>query len=98
MFARHGDSRAGTGQSAAALPHHLRCAAVVVDENPHAKVLDTMRGKCYTCIMTTTMNLRHIPVDLRNRFKAVCAEKGQTMTDAFREYMRRTVEEAARKK
>ena len=41
---------------------------------------------------TVTMIVRHIPRDLRDRFKSVCALKGRTMNEIIVELMRREVE------
>jgi plasmid stability protein len=44
------------------------------------------------------LNLRGIPDDLRNQFKATCAAKGKTMTEEFIRLMREEVEKAGRGK
>ena len=45
-----------------------------------------------------SLNLRNIPLELRNQFKAVCAAKGKTMTEAIIEFMRREVEKGRPRK
>jgi hypothetical protein len=45
-----------------------------------------------------TLNLRDIPDDLRNQFKAVCALQGKTIRDVLMELMRREVEKGRPKK
>jgi hypothetical protein len=45
-----------------------------------------------------TLNLRNVPPDLRNKFKAACAAKGKNMTEVIVEYMKREVEKRQPKK
>ncbi len=45
-----------------------------------------------------TMNLRGIPDDLRNQFKAACALQGKTITAMLIELMRKEVEKGRPKK
>ena len=45
-----------------------------------------------------SLNLRNIPIGLRNQFKAVCAAQGKTMTEAIIEFMRKEVEKGKSKK
>ena len=45
-----------------------------------------------------TLNLRDVPDDLRNQFKAVCALQGKTIRDVIMKLMRKEVEKAGRKK
>jgi antitoxin component of RelBE/YafQ-DinJ toxin-antitoxin module len=42
----------------------------------------------------SNLNLREIPEDLRNAFKAACAEQGKTMTEVIVAFMRATVKKA----
>ena len=44
------------------------------------------------------ITLRDIPADLRNKYKAVLAEKGENMKQDLVEHMKRTVEQAEKKK
>ncbi len=44
------------------------------------------------------ITLRDIPADLRNKYKAVLAEKGRNMKQDLIEYMQRTIEAAKKKK
>jgi len=44
------------------------------------------------------MNLRGVPDDLRNQFKAVCALQAKTMTEVIIELMRKEVEKGRPKK
>jgi len=41
-----------------------------------------------------TINLRDIPDDLRNQFKAACALQGKTITAVLIELMRKEVEKS----
>jgi len=45
-----------------------------------------------------TLNLKDVPDDLRNHFKAVCALQGKTIRDVIMELMQKEVERAGRKK
>jgi hypothetical protein len=38
------------------------------------------------------MNIRKVPEDLKNQFRAICIRNGQTMRSVIVEYMRRIVE------
>jgi hypothetical protein len=45
-----------------------------------------------------TLNLRGIPDELRNQFKAACALQGKTITEVMMELMRKEVEKGKSKK
>jgi hypothetical protein len=45
-----------------------------------------------------TLNLRGVPDQLRNQFKAACALQGKTITEVMIELMKKEVERAGRKK
>ena len=40
-----------------------------------------------------TMNLRNVPEDVRQKFKALCALRNTSMTAVIVEYMRREIQE-----
>ena len=46
----------------------------------------------------TSLNLRNIPAELRNKYKAVLAEKGLNMKQDLIEHMKRTIEAEKKKK
>jgi hypothetical protein len=48
--------------------------------------------------MMATLNLRGVPDELRNQFKALCALQGKNMTDVLIELMRKEVEKGRPKK
>ena len=39
-----------------------------------------------------TLNIRDIPEDVRNKFKALCAVEGDTMTKVLIEFMKSCIE------
>ena len=41
--------------------------------------------------------IKNVPDELRNKFKALCAEKGSNMREELMKYMKEVVEKAARK-
>jgi hypothetical protein len=45
-----------------------------------------------------TINLRGVPEELRNQYKALCALQGKTITDALIELIRREVEKGKLRK
>jgi len=45
-----------------------------------------------------TVNLRGVPEELRNQFKAACALQGKTITEVLIELMRKEVEKGRPKK
>jgi porphobilinogen deaminase len=45
-----------------------------------------------------TVNLKDIPDELRNQFKAACALRGQTIRDVLMELMQKEVEKGRPKK
>ena len=44
------------------------------------------------------INLRNVPDDLKNQFKAVCAEQGKNMTEVLIELMKKEVEKRRKQK
>lgn len=61
------------------------------------KGIDGRSVLCYICSMST-LNLRNVPLELRNQFKAACAAKGETMTEAVIEFMQKEVEKGKPRK
>ncbi len=45
-----------------------------------------------------TFLIRDIPEELRRKFKALCAERGITLKDAFLKHMREEVDKVSRKR
>jgi hypothetical protein len=57
-------------------------------------------NRCSTCYIQhmAAITLRDISADLRNKYKAILAEQGKNMKQDLVDYMKRTVEEASKKK
>ena len=45
-----------------------------------------------------TMLIKSVPEDLRKAFKLLCMEKDTTMSEAVREFMRKEIEKARKRK
>ena len=56
--------------------------------------------KCYMSYIDAmaSLNLRDIPAELRNKYKAVLAERGQNMKQDLIEHMKQTIESAKKRK
>jgi len=45
----------------------------------------------------SVLSLRNVPEDLRNKYKAVLAARGQNMTHDILEHMKKTIEKGSKK-
>ena len=57
--------------------------------------VDSIVHIVYTVSMAVVY-IKNVPDELRNKFKALCAEKGSNMREELMKYMKEVVEKAAR--